>query len=144
MGTARAVSDRYTDLINAHDAAAIGEFFAEDGVLVDPSGEFKGRSAIVDYWEGFFRAFPAMVGADEFKAESGNTAINEWSASGSHDGPLDSPEGAIPATGKTVSIRGVDAITVERGLITSQRVYYDQLSFMVQLGLMPEPAAAGA
>ena len=142
MGTAREVSDRYTDLINAHDAAAIGELFAEDGLLVDPGGEFKGRAAIVAYWEEFFRAFPSMSGADEFKAESGDTAINEWSASGTNEGPLETPEGTVPATGKTVTIRGWHAITVQDGLITSQRIYYDMLAFMTQLGLMPEAATA--
>jgi steroid delta-isomerase-like uncharacterized protein len=140
MGEAREVSDRYTDLINAHDAAAIGDLFAEDGVLVDPGAELRGRAAIVEYWEGFFKAFPSMSGADTFQAETGDTAINEWTASGTHDGPLETPEGIIPATGKTVSIRGCDAITVKDGLITSQRVYFDQLAFMTQLGLVPETA----
>jgi ketosteroid isomerase-like protein len=142
MSEAREISDRLTELINTHDAQAIGDLFAEDGVLVDPSGEFRGRAAIVEYWEGFFRAFPSMSGADTFSAESGDTAINEWTASGAHEGPLDGPEGTIEPTGKTVTIRGADAITVRDGKITSQRVYYDQLAFMIQLGLVPEPAAA--
>jgi ketosteroid isomerase-like protein len=33
LANAREVSDRYTDLINAHDAAAIGDLYADDGVL---------------------------------------------------------------------------------------------------------------
>lgn len=143
MASAREVSDRYTELINAHDAQAIGELFAEDGVLIDPAGEFRGREAIVGYWQGFFQAFPEMAGEDEFKAEEGDGAINEWTAVGTHDGPLETPEGSIPATGKQVTIRGCDVITVRDGRITSQRVYYDQLSFLTQLGLVSEAAAAG-
>jgi steroid delta-isomerase-like uncharacterized protein len=143
MAEAREISDRYTDLINAHDAEAIAELYGDDGVLSDPSGEYRGREAIVEYWQGFFQAFPDMTGQDEFKAESGDTAINEWSASGTNDGPLETPEGSIPATGKRVTIRGCDALTVRGGLVTSHRVYYDQLSFMTQLGLAPEGAAAG-
>jgi ketosteroid isomerase-like protein len=84
-----------------------------------------------------------MVGRDEFKAESGDTAINEWSASGTHQGPLETPEGTIPATGKQITIRGCDVVTVRDGRITSHRAYFDQLSFMAQLGLLPEEAAAG-
>ena len=143
MAQAREVSDRYTDLINAHDAQGIATLFADDGVLVDPGGEHRGRDAIAEYWDGFFRAFPDIHGQDDFEAESGDTAINEWSASGTNTGPLEGPEGTIPATGKRVTLRGCDAITVRDGLIESQRIYFDQLSFMTQLGLIPEGAAAG-
>jgi steroid delta-isomerase-like uncharacterized protein len=142
MAEAREISDRYTDLINAHDAEGCGALYADDGVLTDPSGEYQGREAVVQYWEGFFRAFPDISGRDEFKAESGDTAINEWTASGTNDGPLETPEGTIPATGKRVTIRGADALTARDGRITSHRVYYDQLAFMSQLGLAPEGAPA--
>ncbi len=143
MAEAREISDRYTDAINAHDAEAIGALYADDGVLSDPAGEFRGPEAIVQYWESFFTAFPDLSGRDEFKAESGDTAINEWSASGTHSGPLETPEGTIPATGKQATLRGCDAITVRDGRITSHRVYYDQLAFMTQLGLVPEGVTAG-
>lgn len=142
MAEAREISDRYTDLINEHDAQAIGALFADDGVLVDPSGEYRGREAITQYWQGFFQAFPDITGRDEFEAESGETAINEWSSSGTHEGPLETPEGTIPATGKRLTLRGCDLVTVRDGQITSHRVYYDALSFMTQLGLMPEAAEA--
>jgi steroid delta-isomerase-like uncharacterized protein len=142
MAQAREISDRHTDAINAHDAEAIGALYAEDAVFSDPSGEYRGREAIVEYWQGFFTAFPDVRGRDEFKAESGDTAINEWSASGTHTGPLETAEGSIPATGKPVTLRGCDVATVRDGLIQSHRAYYDQLGFMTQLGLVPEGAAA--
>ncbi len=142
MAEAREISDRYTDAINAHDADAIGALYADDGVLSDPSGEFRGPEAIVQYWERFFTAFPDMNGRDEFTAESGDTAINEWSFSGTNSGPMETPEGTIPATGKRMTLRGCDALTVREGRIQSHRAYYDQLAFMTQLGLVPEGATA--
>lgn len=142
MEQARDVSDRYMDAINAHDANGIAGLFADDGVLSDPTGDFRGREAIVEYWQGFFTAFPDLAGRDEFKAESGDTAINEWALSATNTGPLETPEGAIPATGKRLTLWGCDAITVREGLIASQRVYYDVLTFMKQLGLVPEGAAS--
>ena len=39
---------------------------------------------------------------------------------------------------------GCDVITVRAGRITSHRIYFDQLGFMTQLGLMPKPASATA
>ena len=144
MEQARDISDRYTELVNAHDARAIGDLYADDAVMSEPSGEFKGREAIVQYWDGFFTAMPDLNGRDEFEAEAGDTAINEWSMSGTNSGPMDTPEGTIPATGKRVTVRGCDAITVRDGRIQSHRVYYDQLAFMTQLGLIPEGAASAS
>lgn len=137
---AREISDRYTEAINAHDANAIGALYAEGAGLDEPAGSFTGRAAVVEYWERFFTAFPDLRVHDEFKAENGDTAINEWSISGTNSGPMETPEGTIPATGKRVSVRGCDALTVRNGLIESHRAYYDQLGFMSQLGLVPEPA----
>ena len=144
MGQAREISDRVTNLINDHDAQGIAALFAEDGIFIDPTGKHQGRNAIVEYWESFFQAFPDMRGRDEFKAESGETAINEWTATGTHTGPLEGPQGTIAPTGKGITIRGADAITVRDGLITSHRAYYDQMGFMIQLGLIPEEAVAAS
>ena len=143
MAEAREISDRYTDAINARDADAIGALYADDGVLSEPAGEFRGREAIVQYWGRFFTAFPDLNGRDEFKAESGDTAINEWSVSGTNSGPMETPEGTMPATNERLTLRGCDAITVRDGLIRSHRVYYDQVGFMTQLGLVPEEVTAG-
>jgi|ERR671925_2211400 predicted ester cyclase len=141
MTTAREVSDRYTVAINAHDAAAIGALYAEGAGLKEPAGEFMGREAVVQYWERFFEAFPDLSVRDTFKAENGDTAINEWTASGTNSGPMETPEGTIPATGRPVTIVGCDLLTVSEGLITEHRAHYDQLGFMSQLGLASEPAA---
>jgi len=141
MAEARDISDRYTEAINAHDATAIGALYADDGVFSEPAGEIRGREAIVQYWGRLFAAFPDLNGRDEFKAESGDTAINEWSFSGTNSGPLETPEGTMPATGKRVAFRGCDALTVRDGRIQSHRAYYDQLGFMTQLGLVPEATA---
>jgi hypothetical protein len=35
-------------------------------------------------------------------------------------------------------VRGCDVATVEGGLITSHRIYFDQMEFLGQLGLVPE------
>jgi hypothetical protein len=37
----------------------------------------------------------------------------------------------------------VDILRVEAGKVIEERLYFDQLTFLAQLGLLPEPAAAG-
>ena len=141
MPTAREVSDRYTDAINAHDEEAIAALYEDGATFSEPGGEFTDREAIAGYWRAFFDAFPDFQGRDDFKAEAGDTAINEWSVEGTHSGPLETPEGTIPATGRRVVVRGCDALTVRGGLIQSHRAYYDQLGLMAQLGVVPGAAS---
>ena len=142
MATAREVSDRYTELINAHDAR--GDRCPVRGRRsVHRACRRVSRAGRGDLLLGaLLRGLPGHEGQDTFKAEAGDTAINEWTVSGTNTGPMETPEGTIPATGKRVSVSGSDALTVRDGLIRSQRAYYDQLAFMTQLGLVPEGAAS--
>jgi ketosteroid isomerase-like protein len=56
--------------------------------------------------------------------------------------PLPTPTGeAIPATGKPVRVRACDIVTVQNGVITSLRFYFDQMEVLGQLGLLPETPA---
>jgi SnoaL-like polyketide cyclase len=50
-------------------------------------------------------------------------------------------QGKIPATGKHVRVRACDIATVQNGVITSHRFYFDQMEFLGQLGLVPETPA---
>jgi ketosteroid isomerase-like protein len=47
----------------------------------------------------------------------------------------------LPATGKEVRVRSCDVARVEGGEITSHHFYFDQLEFLIQLGLMREMSA---
>ena len=137
MTKARELSDRYTEAINAHDPVAIGALFAPDGTLEEPAGRAAGRDEVVAYWQQFFAAFPDLRVVDEVEGDGGDTAINEWSAVGTHLGPLETPDGTVEATGRSIALRGCDVIGVRGGEITGHRVYYDPVQLGAQLGLEP-------
>jgi ketosteroid isomerase-like protein len=102
-------------------------------------GEITGREAIADYLRELADPFPDLRYEYEAKHESGNVAIDEWYTTGTNSAPLPMPTGeTIPATGKQIRIRGCDVATVEGGLITSHRIYFDQMEFLGQLGLLPQ------
>ena len=44
----------------------------------------------------------------------------------------------IPATGRRVRLRECDVATVENGVVTSHRIYFDMQDWLTQLGLAPE------
>lgn len=142
MGQAREVMDRLTEaLTTARDLKAVAECFTEDAVAITPEGRIRGRESIVEYWRQMTDAVPDNTYELVYKHEAGNTAIDEGFFNGRNTGPLVSPSGHIlPATQKDVRIRACDIVTVEDGRIVSYRLYYDQMDFLEQLGLLPDMA----
>ena len=142
MGQAREIMDRITAAVMAGDVEALNRLYAEDAVAETPdSGRLEGRAAIVEYLLATARAFPD-TSFDLDKLEAGDTAIDVGYLMGTHTGPLISPSGEIPATGRAVRIRECDVLTVRDGVATSHLFYFDQLEFLLQLGLV-DPAALG-
>ncbi len=45
----------------------------------------------------------------------------------------------LPATGKKISLTGVDLFRISHGKIAEVRIYYDTLGLMQQLGVVPAP-----
>jgi ketosteroid isomerase-like protein len=62
--------------------------------------------------------------------------------SGTQTGPLATPGGNIAPTGRAFSFPFLEVYVVQDGRFTEHRGYWDIVTFMTQLGLMPEPASA--
>ena len=141
MGEAREVMDRLTDALTTHsDLEVIGELYAEDAVAQTPDeGEIRGRDNIVEYWRQMTDAVPEATFESLHAYEAGDTAIDEGFFSGRNTGPIQLPTGeTLPATQKEVRIRGVDIATVKDGRIVDYRLYFDEMEFLGQLGLLPD------
>lgn len=138
MGEAREVMDRFTEALTGTDLKAAMECFAEDAVAVTPDGEVRGRESIGEYWRQMTDALPDSTYESTYTHESGDTAIDEGYFAGRNTGPLVLPSGeSLEPTQKEVRVRGCDVATVENGKIVSYRLYFDQLDFLGQLGLLP-------
>jgi ketosteroid isomerase-like protein len=141
MGEAREVMDRLTDALTTHpDLKVIAELYAEDAVARTPDeGEIHGRDNIVAYWRQMTEAVPDATFESLHAYEAGDTAIDEGVFSGRNTGPIQLPTGeTLPATQKEVRIRGVDIATVKDGRIVDYRLYFDEMEFLGQLGLLPD------
>jgi predicted ester cyclase len=68
---------------------------------------------------------------------------------GTHTGPLSTPLGTVAPTGRDVSIRTIDVLSVEEGRISDVWVVGDELGALLGLGALalrdrdPEPMASG-
>ncbi len=68
---------------------------------------------------------------------AGNTAVLEVTWTGTHTGPLQGPSGTVAATGKQQTTRSCWVMNFDGGKLQKSRQYFDMLSFMQQLGVLP-------
>ncbi|HVM14570.1 MAG TPA: nuclear transport factor 2 family protein [Egibacteraceae bacterium] len=138
MGEARAVMDRLTEALVAHDMGALAEIYAVDAVVESPDvGEIKGRDQIIEYFVTYNTAFPDARYEPVHSYEAGNAAIDEGYFVGTHTGPLELADGeTIPPTGRTTRYRVCDVAETNNGMVYSHRLYFDQYHVMEQLGLL--------
>lgn len=139
---ARVAGDYYA-AFNRRDLAAMEALLADDAVLEVPgTGErHEGRDAVMASERGWLTAFPdGRIDIEEISG-GGDTVVVEFTGRGTHTGPLQTPEGEIPATGRRGTLRFCDVMTVRDGRIRSVREYFDSLAMLTQLGLTAEPVA---
>jgi ketosteroid isomerase-like protein len=143
MGQAREIMDRITAAVIAGDTEELTRLYAEDAVADTPDqGRLEGGAAIVEWLMGLPRAFPDLSYELVEGLEVGDKAIDLGYVGGTHTGSLVGPQGEVPPTGRTIRLRQCDVLTATDGVATSHRFYYDQLDFLIQLGLV-DPAALG-
>ena len=133
-----------TDAYNQKKIGVLDGLYQADAELIIPGREpVRGRAAVTAFWEEEFKSFPDGKVKIVTEVISGSTAVSEWEWNGTNTGPLRLPTGDMsPATGKKASAQGVDIAEFEGGLIKSHRFYYDSLSLVTQLGLVPAMEAS--
>ncbi len=140
---ARAVVERGIKAFNAHDLEAVARDTAADVVLEATGGiKAKGTQAAKEFNQTWLRAFPdARVEAKSIITQ-GSTVVVEGVFTGTHDGPLRTPMGEVPPTGKKLVGEFIQVFEIDRGLVKRNHLVYDQVDVMTQLGMAPTPAGA--
>jgi steroid delta-isomerase-like uncharacterized protein len=122
--------------INTKDLDVAASMIADDVVTVTPQGSTKGIDAFRQFGAAFFAAAPdAAISADR-TFECGSTLITEGMYSGTQTGDLVGDGQTVPASGRTFTFAFVDLMTFENDKIVDHRIYWDNLGFMAQLGLL--------
>ncbi|MEV5503419.1 ester cyclase [Nonomuraea fuscirosea] len=136
MTSARELKDTVVDAFNQHDVPGIVRCFAPRAVLVSPTGLAEGREQISWYYEHLFEGFPDIKFTAWNKPLLDDPAVTEYMYTGTHQGPFLLADGSVlQATGRHIAVRGVAVCSIENGLITTDRDYYDQLELYAQLGI---------
>lgn len=105
-----------------------------------PPGMAPNRDGVKQQIEMYRRAFPdGRVTVEDTIAER-DIVVVRWSGEGTHQGDLF----GTPATGRRVTVTGIDINRMKDGRIVEHWGEVDLAGMLQQVGAMPMPAAAGA
>src|SRR5581483_3063037 len=127
----------YRDVWEQGDMGAADELVARDVVDHMPMpGQGQGRAGHNDVVRQIRAAFPDMrLNVEDLVAE-GDRVVGRWTMTGTHRGELM----RIPATGKSITIDGIDIARVQNGQIAELWHIEDMLTLLMQIGVIPSPS----
>ena len=92
-----------------------------------------------DFLAGWVAASTDIQVTDAHYLDAGQTTVCTFTVAGTQDGPL----GSFPATGKEFALPLCELWHFDpSGRVVGGDLYYDQVSLLTQLGLMPQPSDA--
>ncbi|MEX5638073.1 ester cyclase [Parafrankia sp. FMc2] len=108
---------------------------AENVVMEAPGGvRLIGREAAVNHSDAFLSAFGDIEVDTHFLAEQSPLVVEESTLTARHTGPFTATGGEpIPASGNLVTLRIVEVYRVDGGLVTENRIYFDETRLLRQL-----------
>jgi steroid delta-isomerase-like uncharacterized protein len=120
---------RLNEALTDRDWAAFAVLVGEDCEWTDvPSGRtIRGVKALVEACRAFTTAFPDLSLESVSLIGQGDLVANEWSARGTHEGPLPRLDGGyIEPTGRSFARTGVGIAELLDGKIVRYRDYFDR------------------
>ncbi len=128
----------FWDALNAHDLDKLEQFYGPNFRADDPGAPGMTKEQHRAFLQGMFTAFPDLKFTIEQTIASGDTVVTNWTAAGTHTGPMLTPSGqTIPPTGKKGIVPGSDTMEVKGGKVTRVWAFWDRATLLGQLGLLP-------
>ena len=126
------------DMYNERDIEGIVARAATNVEVVSMASgaSMQGLEGYRQYLQSWATAFPDSRVEVSSVVAGDQGVVVEFRGKGKHTGPLASPQGEIPPTGKSVDIPFCDVYEIKAGKITSLRNYFDSATMMKQLGLI--------
>ncbi len=134
----RPLIDQFVKGWNSGDYEAVAAVTPADFVRhVGDVRTSSNREELIGEMTAFRNGFSDMNVAIDNVVSTPDKAYVNWTFTGTHDGPFQ----GIEPTGKSAQVPGITVVFVgEAGQFVREDVYFDQLSFMQQLGFELSPA----
>ena len=129
--------ERYNAAWNDHDVETIVSLHTEDSVFENHvTGDVNmGPEQIARAIEGIFSVFPDLRFETRRAYIREDLVVQEWTASGTHEGTMTRSGIEVPPTGRKVEYKGMDVIPIRDGRVVRKDVYSDSVTLLRQLGL---------
>jgi len=108
------------------------ENFHEDVIVVTASGNVTGLDDFKAYYANYINGFSDGEFSVINAFAQGDNLVKHWNFKGTHDGEFF----GIPATNKTLDLSGTTLVKMKDGKVLQEEDFYDNYSFMKQLGLI--------
>jgi predicted ester cyclase len=135
MPSARDVILKHIDAFNGRDSDA--DPWAADAEFTAPGVEVSGRDDVLAVMAVFQEAFPDLRLEIEQLLADGVAAAAEGKMKGTHDGVFHTPNGDVAPTGRALELRWAAIYSTDGDTIKSEHLFFDQMDFLGQLGLLP-------
>jgi predicted ester cyclase len=133
---------RFIKAFNAHDEDAMGVLTHPNATFAAPGNVYLRGVEATGYAIKWLKACPDGKLTVKNELVCGEWVVEEVIFEGTHQGPLDSPIGVIPATGKRLVVNAVLITRYESDLALETRISFDQVDELTQLGAMRTLATA--
>jgi steroid delta-isomerase-like uncharacterized protein len=133
--TSLEASQKFLDeVLNSHNLDAIDDLVAENYAELDPApGQGPGRDGLRQALATFNESFPDNHWNTDERVVEGNKIVTRFHWTGTHKADFI----GIPATDKSVSVKGVVIDEFQDGQMVRSRILMDQLGLLQQLGVIP-------
>ena len=126
------------EVITQGDIDSASKFVCEDVVEQVPfPGQGPGIEGLKDVLRAMRAGFPDLVFSVQEQVSEGDKVASRFEWTGTHQGAFL----GVPATGRPVRVWGIVIDRLENGRIKDTRILMDTLGLMIQLGVIPPPAA---
>ncbi|HEY5344481.1 MAG TPA: nuclear transport factor 2 family protein [Solirubrobacteraceae bacterium] len=137
---AETVTRRYFEAIGAHDVQGAAAMWAPDGREdVRGQGLYIGPEGLREFIGSLIEAIPDLRVEIVSTTAEGERCALQWRFSGTFAGAGGSTKyfNGIAPTGHSMTLEGVDVLTVRDGLIHSNDAFTDTMAVPRQIGMMP-------
>lgn len=96
---------------------------------------FDGREAVLNYFVNSRRSFPDQANEPILLRAMDDAVLAEFWLTGTHQGPIQTPQGELAPTGKKIRVRMAAVFEFAPGgaRIVCERVYFDSATILRQL-----------
>jgi steroid delta-isomerase-like uncharacterized protein len=131
-----AVVREHMESENRHEFDVTLGTFSDPRYEIVPTGDvYEGAEEVSRYFEETRAAFPDQRNELVALYHSDDAVIVEFDLMGTHEGSLR----GIPPTGREFTCRTLAIFEFEGDRIVCERVYFDSLTILVQLGVLTGP-----